>query len=143
MLIHGFGASTHDFEEFVLEPLARPHRVVALDHFGHGWSERRDDFAYGWTLWSEEVAGTLDALGIPRAAVLGHSMGGAVAAVLAARHPDKVERLILADGHLRGDGRAVPAIKTARVLPLTGDHFPFRDDVASFLREVEAFLAGA
>ena len=97
VLIHGFGASTHDFVERVLEPLARTRHVIAVDLFGHGWSERRDDFAYGWTLWSEQIAGTLDALAIRRTAILGHSMGGAVASVFAARHPDRVDRLILAD----------------------------------------------
>ena len=34
---------------------------------GTGWSERSDDFHYGWTLWSDQLAGTLDALGIERA----------------------------------------------------------------------------
>lgn len=97
VLIHGFGGSTYDFEEFVLEPLARRHHVVAIDLLGHGWSERREDFDYGWTLWSEQILGTLDALAIPRASILGHSMGGAVAAVFAARHPDRIDRLVLAD----------------------------------------------
>jgi pimeloyl-ACP methyl ester carboxylesterase len=97
ILVHGFGASTFDFEEFVLEPLARSHRVIAVDLYGHGWSQRADEFQYGWPLWSDQLAGTLDALGIERAAVAGHSMGGGVAAVFAGRHPERVERLILVD----------------------------------------------
>jgi pimeloyl-ACP methyl ester carboxylesterase len=91
LLVHGFGASTFDYEERVLEPLARSHKVVAVDLYGFGWSERNDEFAYGWALWSEQLAGTLDALGIERAAIAGHSMGGAAAAVFAARHPERVE----------------------------------------------------
>ncbi len=97
LLVHGFGGSTHDFEEFVLGPLAGSNRAIAVDLFGFGWSARSDDFRYGWTLWSDQLAATLDALGIERTSLAGHSMGGAVAAVFAARYPDRVDRLILAD----------------------------------------------
>jgi len=97
LLVHGFGASTADFEETVLEPLARSHRVIAVDLYGYGWSERRDDYRYGWTLWADQLAATLDALGIARASIAGHSMGGAAAAMFAVRHPDRIDRLILAD----------------------------------------------
>ena len=97
LLVHGFGASTQDYEDFVLEPLAQSRRAIAVDLFGFGWSERSEDFAYGFALWADQLAGTLDALGIERATVAGHSMGGAVAAVLAARHPERVDRLVLAD----------------------------------------------
>ena len=76
VLVHGFGASTFDYEERVLEPLARSHKVIAVDLYGFGWSERSDEFAYGWPLWSEQLAGTLDVSGIERAAIAGHSMGG-------------------------------------------------------------------
>ena len=97
LLVHGFGASTFDFEEFVLARLAQSHRVVAVDLYGFGWSERNDGFAYGWMLWSDQLLGVLDALGIERASLVGHSMGGAVAAVFAARYPARVDRLVLAD----------------------------------------------
>ena len=97
LLVHGFGASTQDYEEFVLEPLSRTHRAIAVDLFGFGWSERSDDLPYGFALWADQLAGTLDALGIERASVAGHSMGGAVAAVFAARHPERADRLVLAD----------------------------------------------
>ncbi len=97
LLVHGFGASTQDYEDFVLAPLAQSRRAIAVDLYGFGWSERSDDFAYGFALWAEQLAGTLDALGIERASVAGHSMGGAVAAVFAARHPERVDRLVLAD----------------------------------------------
>lgn len=97
VLVHGFGGSTFDYEEHVLSPLARTHHVVAVDLYGNGWSERDPSFRYGWSLWSDQLAHTLDALGIARASIAGHSMGGGAAAVFAARHPDRVTRLILAD----------------------------------------------
>ncbi len=121
VLIHGFGASTHDFEEHVLEPLARAHHVVAVDLYGFGWSERRDDFAYGWSLWSDQVLRTLDALDIPRASLVGHSMGGAVAAVLAARHPDRIDRLILADAFYPPGPGEISLVFRALRTPIIGE----------------------
>jgi pimeloyl-ACP methyl ester carboxylesterase len=121
LLIHGFGASTFDFEEFVLEPLARSHRAIAVDLFGFGWSERSEDFRYGWELWADQLAGTLDALGIDRASIAGHSMGGAVAAVFAARHPDRVDRLILADALYPSKPGEIPWVFRALRAPVLGE----------------------
>ena len=59
LLVHGFGGSTMDYEEFVLEPLAQSRRAIAVDLFGFGWSERSDDFAYGFALWSDQLADAL------------------------------------------------------------------------------------
>lgn len=95
--VHGFGASTHDFEPFVLEPLAETHHVIALDPYGFGWSERDPAFTYGWTLWADQPADTLDALGIGNATMVGHSIGGAFATVFTARYPERIDRLVLAD----------------------------------------------
>ena len=95
LLVHGFGASTYDFEQHVLAPLAETHRVVAVDLFGMGFSERREDFSYDFAGWADQLAATLDALGIERAIVAGHSMGGAVASILAARHSKQVAGLVL------------------------------------------------
>jgi pimeloyl-ACP methyl ester carboxylesterase len=121
LLIHGFGGSTDDFEEFVLEPLARSRRAIAVDLFGFGWSERKDDFHYGWTLWSDQLAGTLAALGIERASVAGHSMGGAVAAVFAARYPERVDRLILADALYPPEPDEIPIVFRALRTPILGE----------------------
>ncbi|HVP29264.1 MAG TPA: alpha/beta hydrolase [Myxococcota bacterium] len=121
LLVHGFGASTYDFEERVMEPLARSHRAIALDLFGSGWSERSDDFRYGFALWADQLAGTLDALGIERASVAGHSMGGAVAAVFAARYPARVDRLILADALYPAEPGETPLVFRALWTPIVGE----------------------
>lgn len=97
VLVHGFGGTTCDWEEHVMPALAPRHRVIAIDLFGNGWSARSDAFHYGWPLWSDELVGALDALAIERAIVVGHSMGGGAAAYVAAHHPERVERLVLAD----------------------------------------------
>lgn len=121
VLLHGFGGSTYDFEEATVAPLAHTHRVIAIDLFGHGWSERGDDIAYGFPLWAEQIVGTLDALGIGRASVVGHSMGGAAAAVFAARHPDRIEKLVLVDAFYPPDPYDVPLPFMLMRTPLVGE----------------------
>jgi len=97
VLIHGFGSSTYSFKD-VLAPLAERYAVVAIDLNGFGYTERPSDPA-SYTLNGQErlVLGVLDALDIPRATFAGHSYGGALALLLASRHPERVERLLLID----------------------------------------------
>lgn len=121
VFVHGFGASTHDFEQVVLEPLAKTHRFIALDLYGFGWSERDPAFAYGWTLWADQLTGTLDALGIESATVVGHSMGGAVATVFAARYPDRIDRLVLADSFYPLEPSQTPFVFRLLQVPLLGE----------------------
>jgi pimeloyl-ACP methyl ester carboxylesterase len=94
LLIHGLGSHTFSFRH-VMPELARHFRVVALDLKGFGFSERPSAGDYTLSGQAELVRGFMERLGIDRAAVLGHSMGGAVAMRLALAHPDRVERLIL------------------------------------------------
>ncbi len=96
LLIHGFGASTFSYR-FAIPELAQHYRVVALDLKGFGYSERPTSSDYSLTAQADLVGRAMDRLGIERAAVVGHSMGGAVAMRLALRHPDRVSRLVLVD----------------------------------------------
>lgn len=121
VLVHGFGGSTHDWEQFVLAPLARERHVIAVDLFGVGWSARRDDAPYDWTLWSDQLLGVLDALGIARASIAGQSMGGAVATVFAARHSDRIDRLILVDALYPRPPEEVPFAFRALQTPVVGE----------------------
>jgi len=95
ILVHGFAGSTLDWEEHVLAPLARTHRVVALDLLGMGFSARDDELAYGFGTWTDQVVDTMDALGIARATLVGHSLGGAIVALVAGEHAERVDRLVL------------------------------------------------
>ena len=97
LLVHGTAGTTLDWETSVLGDLARDHRVVALDLYGMGFSQRDDGFDYGFPLWADQIAGTLDALGIERAAVIGQSLGGALALVFAGTHPARVTRAVSVD----------------------------------------------
>jgi len=104
ILIHGFGGSTFSFRHTIPE-LARHFRVIALDLKGFGLSERPAGGDYSLTAQARLVSEFMERLGIRRATVLGHSMGGEVAMRLAVNHPERVERLILVDS---ASGREVP-----------------------------------
>lgn len=98
VLIHGYLVSHFYFKPVIAE-LGKHFEVIALDLYGHGESDRPapDKFGYDLPALADLVAATLDALGLPKAHVWGHSMGGAVALSLAARHPGKIDRLLLED----------------------------------------------
>lgn len=74
-------------------------RVVAPDLRGRGGSADLPG-PYGMPRHADDVAALAEALGVGRAVVVGHSMGGFVSLVLAHRHPGLVDRLVLADGGL-------------------------------------------
>ncbi|MCX2561986.1 acetoin dehydrogenase dihydrolipoyllysine-residue acetyltransferase subunit [Acetobacter farinalis] len=93
LLIHGFGG---DLSNWMLnqDVLARHQRVIAFDLPGHGASSK--DVGDGsLTFLAEAAAGLLQALDIPKAHVLGHSLGGAVALCLLRDAPDSVVTLTL------------------------------------------------
>jgi lipase len=84
----------------VFEPLARPlaergRRVVSVDLRGHGASGYEPPWSLGTHV--ADLLETTAALGIESAAWIGHSFGGASLAALAARAPERVERLVLLD----------------------------------------------
>jgi pyruvate dehydrogenase E2 component (dihydrolipoamide acetyltransferase) len=93
VLVHGYGGDKNSWL-FVQQPLAETHTVVALDLPGHGASDK--DVGDGsLRMLTDTVVGFLDALGLVRAHLVGHSLGGAVAAAAAKTAPDKVASLTL------------------------------------------------
>jgi pimeloyl-ACP methyl ester carboxylesterase len=97
VLIHGSGPGVTAYANWrlVLPALAERFRVLAPDMAGFGFSERPEKGDYGVDLWTDQAVGFLDALGIDRAHVVGNSFGGAIALRMAARHPDRVGKLVL------------------------------------------------
>jgi pyruvate dehydrogenase E2 component (dihydrolipoamide acetyltransferase) len=93
LLIHGFGADLNGWM-FTQPALAEGRRAVALDLPGHGGSTKEIGGSDAETL-AGSVADALAALGIEKAHLVGHSMGAAIAAMLARRHTDRVASLSL------------------------------------------------
>ena len=81
---------------------AKRHRTIVFDNRGVGRSAKPAG-PYAISAMADETAGLLDHLGIARTHVLGLSMGGMIAQELALRHPQKVDRLVLAATHPRPD----------------------------------------
>ena len=93
ILIHGFGGDLNTWM-FNHEALASGHSVYALDLPGHGSSSKQvgDGTLEGF---AKVVEGFLDILGLTKAHLAGHSMGGAIAAIFAQRHPERCLSLTL------------------------------------------------
>jgi pimeloyl-ACP methyl ester carboxylesterase len=128
--------------------------VVALDLSGHGRSDHRE--TYDPLLWAREVVAVAAAEELDRPVVVGHSMGGWVAATVAAEHPGAVAAVVVVDSPLndqppdearlrerRRPHRVHPDLETAvarfRTLPAQDVLLPFvREHVArGSLRPVE------
>ena len=93
--LHGVNAHGRRFRRLAEERLARRFRVLAPDLRGHGFSE----WDPPWTIatHAHDVLETLDAAGVRRATLVGHSFGGRLVLELAVLDPQRIERAVLLD----------------------------------------------
>lgn len=96
--------------------LARSFRVLTFDNRGAGRTDK-PDAPYSIPIMADDTVGLMDALGLPRAHMVGISMGGRIAMELAAEHPSRVDRLVLISTAATGNGRLRMSLP-ARVLGL-------------------------
>ncbi len=106
LLIMGLGLGRWAWARQV-PPLSRRFRVITYDHRGTGESEASPP-GYGIEDLAADALGLLDALGIARTHVVGLSMGGQIAQVLAGGRPSRVERLVLCATSPGGPGAVHP-----------------------------------
>jgi pimeloyl-ACP methyl ester carboxylesterase len=113
VLVHGF-ASTKEVNwlnpGWVSTLTRAGRRAIALDNRGHGASAKLyDPAAYHSAVMAEDVRALLDHLDIPRADVMGYSMGARIAAFLARAHPRRVRSVVLGGLGIRlVDGVGLP-----------------------------------
>lgn len=105
VLIHGFPFTREIWNE-QSEALAAAHRVISIDLRGMGESSVCDG-PYLMEMLAGDVAGVLDALGIERASIVGHSLGGYVALAFARMYAERVARLALVCSRLGADDAAL------------------------------------
>jgi 4,5:9,10-diseco-3-hydroxy-5,9,17-trioxoandrosta-1(10),2-diene-4-oate hydrolase len=94
LLLHGLVGSARNWQQNITF-LSRYASVYAVDLFNMGESERVPGLDAGLAATADRIVAVMDALGLEVADIGAHSHGGAVAMMLAARHPDRVRSLIL------------------------------------------------
>jgi pimeloyl-ACP methyl ester carboxylesterase len=113
VLIHGMLNSSRHWQAVALE-LAREHTVIAPDLIGHGDSAApRGDYSLG--AHAASIRDLLAAIGVERATIVGHSLGGGVAMQFFYQFPQRVQRLALISSG--GLGREVSPLLRAATLP--------------------------
>ena len=123
ILIHGYGAGIWVWEKQI-DFLSRFYRVYALDLIGHGFSDR-PGIDYTPEAYVRCLKGFMDETGIEQATLIGNSMGGGVAWVMAVVFPERVRKLVLINSappdvlrQVKNDSfRTLVAIKDIPLLP--------------------------
>jgi alpha-beta hydrolase superfamily lysophospholipase len=148
LLAHGYAEHARRYAPLAGALTRAGYPVVAVDHRGHGASEgpRADVVAFGryvddFAAFAREAQPEAG-----RRVVFGHSMGGAIAALFAARHPDDLDALVLSSPYLRNAVPAPPWLeRVARGLAWLAPNAPVRrldaEALSRLPEEVEAYRA--
>ena len=110
VFLHGFGNDAHVWDESA--PLVAEHyRTLAFDMRGHGDSDCDPEGRYDHLTMAMDVEAAIEALGIERLVLVGHSMGGRVAMHVAGRNPEKMAGLVIVDSGPDLDARGTTRIR--------------------------------
>jgi pimeloyl-ACP methyl ester carboxylesterase len=109
VLLHGaFMTITNNWDGWIGE-LSKTRKVIAVEMQGHGRTADIERDISSENL-ADDVASLLDHLKIPKADLIGYSMGGGVAMQCAVRHPDKVRKVVVISSTFRRDGMVKEAL---------------------------------
>jgi pimeloyl-ACP methyl ester carboxylesterase len=146
VLLHHFTAVLDDWDPAVVDGLAAERRVILFDQRGVGASDGSTPDSV--EAMAADAVAFLRALGLERVDLLGFSLGGMVAQVIAQEHPDLVRRIILAGTSPAGDAGPAntftvlqEAIQKATAEGKHPKHFLFFSPTASSQTAADAFLA--
>jgi pimeloyl-ACP methyl ester carboxylesterase len=95
VMVHGLGGQMHNFTHSLLDRLKNNHRVIILDRPGCGYSTRPRNASAALAAQAKTIAGLIEKLGLEQPLIVGHSLGGAIALMLALEHPEKIGGLAL------------------------------------------------
>ena len=96
--LHGWQcSSTGELMPVAVQPPLRGRGSLLVDFLGHGYSDKPLDFAYTREAHARTIVALIDGLGLSECGIVGHSMGGAVAVLVAAARPAVVSVLVLAE----------------------------------------------
>ena len=129
LLLHGIGNYGRYWDLFA-DAVGGRLMLVAPDARGHGESGRPAD-GYAPADFTADALAVLDAVGVPRAVVVGHSMGGLHSINLAARHPDRVRALVIVDAS--PDPLPAGAGRAQRLLTGRPERFRDRSEARAYL----------
>ena len=96
VFLHGFPTSGHLWND-VIPLMPAGHRLVVVDLLGYGRSDPPEHRPLSLRAHADRIIALLDALGIDRACIVGHDLGGGVAQSMAVHAPARVARLALVD----------------------------------------------
>jgi len=97
VLMHGYTGDITDWR-FQVTEFSRTHRVLMMDHRGHGRSDApRERESYTVDQMASDALALMESLGWERYHLVGHSMGGAIAQEMALSHPGRLMSLTLHD----------------------------------------------
>jgi pimeloyl-ACP methyl ester carboxylesterase len=135
LALHGHMSEGAGFANLAVG-LAPDWRVIAPDQRGHGDSDRAADYSRQGYL--DDVLALLDHLGLDRITILGHSLGAVNAYQFAARHPDRVEAFVNAEGPVSLDPHGPNPLAFVLALP---DRAPTRQALIKGLGQMGPFFA--
>ena len=140
LLMHGLTANAHSFSGLINAGLAENRRVLLVDLRGRGLSDKPE---YGYTMpdHAADIIGMLDALGINRVVLGGHSFGGLLTLYTAANFPERVKKLVVIDAAAEvARIEIVELIKPS--LQRLGQRVPSADDYVERIKAAPYFHDG-